>query len=119
MSPGYKPAAVRNAIEYNRTQMLGERIPNLADMPEHDRRSFAALAVWDTSKLSQLAPDSFSIDKRTNLQSSWLHFTHGSRARGLVFLGDVSGGLAVGVKRFWEKTRQRSRSRGLRHRPVR
>jgi len=83
--------------------MLGERIPNLAEMPEHDRRSFAALAVWDTYKLSQLAPDSFSIDKRTNLQSSWLHFTNGSRARGLVFLGDVSGGLAAGVKRFWEK----------------
>jgi hypothetical protein len=103
MSPGYRPSAVQNAIEFNKAQMLGKRIPNLAEMTLHDRNSFAALAVWDTYKLTQLGPDSFSIDKRTNPDSSWLHFTNGERARGLAFLGDVSGGLAVGVKRFWEK----------------
>lgn len=103
MSPGYKPAAVKGAIELNRAQMLGKRIPNLSEMTPHDQKSFHAIAVWDAYKLSQLAPDSFSIDKRTNSKSSWLHFTNGSRSRGLAFLGDVSGGLAVGVKRFWEK----------------
>jgi hypothetical protein len=103
MSPGYKPAAVKDAIELNRKQMLGKRIPNLSEMTPHDRKSFEDIAVWDTYKLSQLSPDSFSIDKRTNPKSSWLHFTNGSRSRGLAFLGDVSGGLAVGVKRFWEK----------------
>lgn len=103
MSPGYKPSAVHSAIEFNRMQMLGKRIPNLADLPPRDQKSFVALAVWDTYKLTQTGPDSFSIDKRTNKGSSWLHFTNGYRARGLAFLGDVTGGLAVGVKRFWEK----------------
>ena len=103
MSPGYKPAAVKDAIELNRTQMLGKRIPNLSEMSAHDRQSFQDIAVWDTYKLSQLSPDSFSIDKRTNPKSSWLHFANGGRSRGLAYLGDVSGGLAVGVKRFWEK----------------
>jgi hypothetical protein len=103
MSPGYKPAAVAGAVELNRAQMSGKRIPNLSEMTPHDRKSFQDIAVWDAYKLSQLAPDSFSIDKRTNPKSSWLHFTNGRRSRGLVFLGDVSGGLAVGIKRFWEK----------------
>ena len=67
------------------------------------KAQFETVALWDSFKLSQLSPDSFSIDKRTGEASSWLHAMNGHRARGLVFLGDVSGGLAVGVKHFWEK----------------
>lgn len=61
------------------------------------------MAVWDTFKLTQLAPDSNAIAKQTNTSSSWLHVMSGSRAHGYAFIGDVSGGLAVGVKRFREK----------------
>ena len=54
-------------------------------------------------KLAQLAPDSFTLDKRTGSASSWLHISNGHRARGFAFLGDVSGGLAVGIRNFWQK----------------
>jgi len=103
MSPGYRPSAVQHAADLEQAQLLGHRIPNQADLPPHDQASFKALAVWDTYKLTQLAPDSFSIDKRTSPASSWLHISNGERARGLAFVGDVSGGLAVGLKRFWQK----------------
>jgi hypothetical protein len=46
--------------------------------------------------------DGFTIQKRTNPQSCWLDAIAGRRASGLVFAGDVSGGLAVGVKNFWQ-----------------
>ena len=72
-------------------------------MPARDQAALKTVAVWDTFKLNQLAPDSFEISKRTNAASSWLHISNGERARGMVFLGDVSGGLAVGVKSFWQK----------------
>ena len=65
MSPGYKPAAVKNAIALNRTQMLGKRIPNLSEMSPHDQKSFGAIAVWDTYKLSQLAPG-LLLDRQTD-----------------------------------------------------
>jgi len=103
MSPGYRPRAVQHAADMQRAQLLGKRIPNLGDLSARDKAAFETVAVWDSYKLAQLAPDSFAIDKRTGRPSSWLHITDGARARGLAFLGDVTGGLAVGVKHFWQK----------------
>ena len=103
MSPGYREVLVKNAIAMNRDQLVGKCIPNLDELGSKTKAQFETVAVWDAFKLTQLAPDSFAIDKRTGAASSWLHITDGHRARGLVFMGDVTGGLAVGVKRFWEK----------------
>jgi hypothetical protein len=103
MSPGYRTNMVANALEMNRAQLLGERIPNLDALGAKEKAQFETIAVWDAFKLHQLGPDSYSIDKRTNAGSSWLHVMYGNRANGYAFLGDVSGGIAVGVKRFWEK----------------
>ncbi|HWA09811.1 MAG TPA: Tat pathway signal sequence domain protein [Opitutaceae bacterium] len=60
------------------------------------------LAQWDTFKLTQLSAEGFTIAKRTNPKSSWVAAAEGGRASGLVFVGDVSGGLAVSVKNFWQ-----------------
>lgn len=103
MSPGYRTGIVADAMEMNRAQLLGKRIPNLDALGAKEKAQFETIAVWDAFKLRQLGPDSYSIDKRTNAGSSWLHVMYGNRANGYAFLGDVSGGIAVGVKRFWEK----------------
>ncbi len=60
------------------------------------------LAQWDAFKLTQLSSEGFTLVKRTNPKSSWVGAAEGKRASGLVFVGDVSGGLAVGVKNFWQ-----------------
>ncbi len=101
MSPGY--VASGNNVQMNRDQLVGARIPNVDQLDTKTKAQFATIALWDSFKLSQLSPDSYSIDKRTNAGSSWLHVGNGHRAGGFAFLGDVSGGLAVGLKRFWEK----------------
>jgi len=60
------------------------------------------LAIWSDYKLTQPTPNGFNIVKRTNAQSTWVFSDSGKRAAGLAFVGDVSGGLALSVKDFWQ-----------------
>jgi hypothetical protein len=59
-------------------------------------------AIWDDFKLIQPNSEGFTIVKRTNPKSTWLKSNAGKRAPGLAFAGDLSGGLAVSVKNFWQ-----------------
>ncbi|HVS52124.1 MAG TPA: Tat pathway signal sequence domain protein [Opitutaceae bacterium] len=59
-------------------------------------------AIWSDYKLVQASPDGFTISKRTNPQSTWVSAAAGKRATGLAWVGDVSGGLGISVKNFWQ-----------------
>lgn len=83
-------------------QVAGKRLPDLEEFDERNRGLARDLAFWNDYRLTQNTADGFMIRKRTNSQSSWLDANGGKRASGLVFAGDVSGGLAVGVKNFWQ-----------------
>jgi hypothetical protein len=83
-------------------QLAGKRIANKETFNAAGQKLITDWAVWDDFKLSQTTADGFTIQKRTNPQSCWLDAIAGRRASGLVFAGDVSGGLAVGVKNFWQ-----------------
>jgi hypothetical protein len=83
-------------------QVRGLRVPNQEAVSARSRGWLADWAVWDDFKLVQPNADGFSIVKRTNPQSTWLPAGAGRRASGLVFAGDVSGGLAVSLKNFWQ-----------------
>jgi hypothetical protein len=103
MAPGYRPSAMAEAAQLERDQINGKPIQNLAAMTPRDRANLQKTAVWDSFKLTQLSANGWNLFKRTNRNSSWLHITSGNRAQGLAYLGDVSGGMAIGVKRFWQK----------------
>lgn len=81
-------------------QIAGQRVPNLEDLP--DKALIAEMPVWDAYRLVQISDGSWSIEKRTNPQSAWIHAASGSHSMGTAFFGDVSGGLAVGLKNFWQ-----------------
>lgn len=83
----------------NPAQQAGERLPN---RPPVDPNDIEQVAIWSDFKLSQLTPDGFTVSKRTNPKSAWVFANAGKRASGLAFVGDVSGGLAIGVKDFWQ-----------------
>jgi hypothetical protein len=83
-------------------QLAGQRIPNQESFNPAGQKLISDWARWDDYQLAQLTPDGFAIHKRANAQSCWLEASAGRRASGLVFAGDVSGGLAVGVKNFWQ-----------------
>lgn len=83
-------------------QLAGKRVSNGARYNAAGQSLLADWAVWDSFKLVQPNADGFSIVKRTNPQSAWIPCGAGQRASGLVFVGDVSGGLGVSVKNFWQ-----------------
>lgn len=60
------------------------------------------LAIWGDYKLSQPSPNGFNISKRTGAHSTWVFSDAGKQASGLAFVGDVSGGLGVSIKDFWQ-----------------
>ena len=63
---------------------------------------FEKNAVWNDFKLIQPTPDGFTIVKRTGPESTWVYSDAGRRAPGLAYTGDLSGGLAVSIKNFWQ-----------------
>ena len=83
-------------------QLAGKRIANKESFNAAGQKLLSDWAVWDDFKLVQANADGFTIQKRTNPRSCWLDVIGGRRSSGLVFAGDVSGGLAVGVKNFWQ-----------------
>ena len=83
-------------------QVEGRRVPNRAQVSPRSQGWLADWAVWNDFKLGQPNADGFTIVKRTNAESTWLPAGAGRRASGLVFAGDVSGGLAVSLKNFWQ-----------------
>ncbi len=83
-------------------QLAGKRLPNKEQFDKQGQFLLDNWAVWDSYKLVQASADGFTIQKRTNPRSCWVAAGSGKRASGLVFAGDVSGGLAVAVKNFWQ-----------------
>jgi YetA-like protein len=83
-------------------QLDGKRLPNKEAFPAAGQKLLTDWAVWDSYKLVQPTADGFVIQKRTNPESCWLDAAWGRRATGLAFVGDVSGGLSVGLKNMWQ-----------------
>jgi len=92
--------SVSPGAELYRQQIAGERVPALAEL--RGAELIADIPVWGDFKLAQVQADGFVIEKRTADHSAWIEVAGGTRALGLGFLGDVSGGLAVGMKNFWQ-----------------
>ncbi|MGF7137825.1 exo-rhamnogalacturonan lyase family protein [Roseimarinus sediminis] len=83
-------------------QLKGERIPERDQFSVQQHRLIDNWASWNDFQLQQLSADAFSINKRSNGQSAWISAGWGKRSQGLAWLGDVSGGMAVGMRDFWQ-----------------
>ena len=83
-------------------QMEGRRIPDYEAFDEKNRLLLDQWAKWDGFRLSQLTDNSWSIRKRATSESPWIGTLTGVRSPGFAFVGDVSGGLGVGLKDFWQ-----------------
>ncbi len=85
-------------------QMAGERIPEPAAFSPKYRAYLDQWASWDGFRLSQLNDMGYSLRKRAKSipATPWVGTFSGTRSSGCVFLGDVSGGMAVGLHDFWQ-----------------
>ena len=83
-------------------QLTGERIAEPESFPEKAQFLFKHWASWNDFRLEQLNADGFRVQKRTNDESTWIDAGYGKRSEGMAFVGDVSGGLTVCVRNFWQ-----------------
>ena len=102
-----QPLYGRRSIRYKgeeiyQKQVAGERVPDKDDYDKEGQYLISEWAAWNDYRLYQSSSDGFLIKKRTNEQSTWIDAGSGTRSTGVGFVGDVSGGLAIGVKDFWE-----------------
>lgn len=83
-------------------QMAGHRIPGYETFDEQNRLLLDHWAQWDGYRLSQLTDNAYSIRKRATSESPWIGTLTGTRSPGYAFVGDVSGGLGICLKDFWQ-----------------
>ena len=102
VAPGASPGPPSAATDLYAKQLAGERLPNKETFEQQGRFLLDNWAVWDSFKLTQPTADGFQIQKRANRQSAWIAAGAGTRSSGLVFAGDVSGGLAIAIRNFWQ-----------------
>lgn len=83
-------------------QIVGKRVPNKTAYDPKQQYLVKDWAAWADFRLIQHSADGFTIQKRTHAQGAWIDSQGGKRASGVAFVGDVSGGISVSVKDFWQ-----------------
>jgi len=89
-------AAVREA------QLAGRATPPLADWNQEVATRLQYVAAYADWTLAQPTCDGFEIRKRTHEGCTWLGSARGQRAGGLGYVGTPAGGVAFGLRNFWQ-----------------
>lgn len=89
-------AGVRHA------QLAGERTPETATWDRRVATRTDYIPAFGDWTLFQSSADGFEIQKRTNRSHTWISSARGTRAGGLMSLSSPDGGLAVGIRDFWQ-----------------
>lgn len=89
-------ASVRTA------QVEGRPTPPVETFPTNVRSRLHLIPTWGDYTLSQLSADGFAIRKRTKAGHGWVEVGGGTRADGFGYVGGITGGLAFGLRNFWQ-----------------
>ena len=89
-------------LSLQQQQMRGMRIPPYDRFSKQNQQLLDEWAQWDTYRLSQLNPDGFTIRKRANDDNPWIGTSGGHRSLGCAFVGDLTSGVYVAMKDFWQ-----------------
>lgn len=90
-------AAVREA------QLAGRATPPLEQWGPQVRKLHHRIPAWGDYSLSQLSADGFQIKKRTKAGHGWIPAASGKRAPGSGYIGGATGGVAFGLRDFWQR----------------
>jgi hypothetical protein len=89
-------AAVREA------QVAGRPTPDVSTWDTRVSSRLHLIPAWGDYSLRQLSDGCFDVRKRTTAGHGWIQVDTGRRAAGLGYVGGISGGLAFGMKDFWQ-----------------
>ncbi len=85
-----------------RAQIAGLKTPPLETWNPVVAKDYHYIPAFGDFTLAQLSSDAFEIRKRTGPAFTWLNSLTGRRAAGLGYLGTPSGGIAFGIRNFWQ-----------------
>ncbi|MCB1122182.1 MAG: Tat pathway signal sequence domain protein, partial [Verrucomicrobiae bacterium] len=83
-------------------QIDGSATPPKSEWSPQVTSRLAYVPVWNDWTLDQLSADGFQIRKRTKEGQTWLTSAQGGRAGGFGYIGSPEGGLAFGLRNFWQ-----------------
>jgi hypothetical protein len=84
-------------------QVAGQPTPPVATWDTRVSSRLHLIPSWGDYSLSQLSADGFHIRKRTKAGHGWIDVGAGGRADGFGYVGGITGGLAFGMRDFWER----------------
>lgn len=93
---------LNNDFSLESQQVAGQRIPEPSTFDAKGQDLLHHWARWNTFRLTQLSDQGYAIQKRAHANNQWIGTHTGQRAAGYAFAGDVSGGLGISIKDFWE-----------------
>lgn len=82
-------------------QLSGRAVP-LERLSAAVAKGLPYIPTFGHYTLLQSHPDGFSITKRTKAGQGWIHAASGARATGTGYVGTPEGGVAFGVRNFWQ-----------------
>ncbi len=88
--------------EVRDAQIGGQKTPPVDTFPANVSGRMDYIAAFGDYTLHQSAADAFEIRKRTKNGHGWLQAGYGKRSAGTAYLGSPSGGLAFGIRNFWQ-----------------
>lgn len=83
-------------------QRAGKATPPVQSFPEAVSKRLDYIPAFGDYTLFQPTADSFEIRKRTQTGYGWIHAAHGNRAAGTAYVGTPEGGIAFGIRNFWQ-----------------
>ncbi|MEU2200113.1 Tat pathway signal sequence domain protein [Isoptericola sp. NPDC019482] len=83
-------------------QIEGRALPDPTTWDQRVTTRLKWIPAWGDHSLAQLNAHGFEIRKRTGSGHSWIRSDAGTRAPGLGYIGTPSGGLAFGMRDFWQ-----------------
>lgn len=83
-------------------QVAGRAVPPPSEWNEQVSSRLHWIPQWGDFTLSQLTANGFSLKKRTKEGHAWVPADQGKRAAGFGYIGGPSGGLAFGMRDFWQ-----------------
>ncbi|MRW91430.1 Tat pathway signal sequence domain protein [Duganella sp. FT80W] len=88
---------------FREAQVAGLPCPPLAQMATRVSSALHLVPAWGDYTLSQLSADGFQIRKRTKPGHGWIDADAGKRAAGSGYIGGSGGGVAFGLRDFWQR----------------
>ncbi|MCF0062819.1 Tat pathway signal sequence domain protein [Dyadobacter chenwenxiniae] len=87
---------------FTQAQITGNPTPINAELPQTVAQRLQYIPAFGSYTLFQPTPDAFEIQKQTRQGHARLQSAYGKRSAGTGYLGSPAGGVAFGIRNFWQ-----------------